>query len=770
MWRMKQWLAWTIAIVLVLTVPSALAEVTYAPGTYTATEAGFGGDVTVTITFDESSIVDVQIVGDAETPGIGGAAVEQLPGVILEAQSAEVDGLTGATFSSTAILKATQACIDQAKGEEQTEQEITLIPGTYTASAIGYFKLNPVTVDVTVDESRITDVVIEDGSDETFGMLANVRQNLLPRMVEYNSVTIDAVTGATATSNAVKSAATQALNQALTEAGFEGVDATDVFNGQVPQKDEHIDVETDVLIIGLGGSGLAALASSTENADGLKVVAVEKAGIYGGTSQMTCDVFAMNPTKFKTERNGGNDYQDPAQMREAWLEYTTGSNGEQKAKVEMIDLLFNESGNTVDWLMDYCGFYFNDPVGGFTATDNYITKFQLKNKYSRETRTESSGYYKAMVEKAESLGADVYFETEAYELLTDDAGAVVGANARNVVDGTEYTITAKAVIDATGGFAGNQEMMHKYIDSEYFCFEEPFGVVGSLQNDGKIMQSAIDLGAAVYNMNMPPEWHNASTPRQLSSHEVIAAEEGDTHNMFLPQAYSLNDLPTILGSSSNVLQVNKLGERFDNESVMFRRAESGSLFYGIRSEDSIKAIQENGLTSQKFSGFVNIGGWYLNQPIPEAFDIVQEAIDLGICFKGDTLDELAEKIGVPADALKATVARYNELCEKGEDEDFGKDASFLEPISEEGPFYAFAIQEYIYNTLGGLNVNEKLQVLNIEGEVIPGLYAVGNESIGVLFSNEKVYPTYGGMDMSWCYTTGRLAGINSVEAIKAAAE
>ena len=745
------------------------AAAAYTPGTYTDTEAGFGGDITVEMTFDESSITDVQITGDSETSGVGSVAVEKLPGAILEAQSADVDVITGASTSSGAILKAAQACIDQALGEAaddtQGGEEITLTPGTYTGSAVGYFKLNPVVVNVTVDEHKITDVTIEDGNDETYGMMKSINANLLPRMIEYNSVTIDAITGATVTSNAVKTAAAAALNEALAEAGSDA-DAKDIFNGAVPQKDETIELDTDILVIGLGGSGLASLASAAQNADGLGIIALEKAGIYGGTSQMTCDVFAMNPTNFKNERNNGEDYQDPQPMYDAWLEYTTGSDGEQKAKTEMIDLLFAGSGNTVDWLTEYCGFNFCDPVGGFTATDNYITKYQYSNKYSIASREEASGYFKGMVEKAESLGAQIYYETEATELIADENGAVVGAKAVNLVDGTQYIIHAKAVIDATGGFAGNQDMMSKYIDSEFFCFDEPFGVVGSTQNKGTIMQSAIDLGAATYNMNMPPEWHNASSPKQLSNYEVIPAEEGDTHNMFLPQAYSLNDLPTILGSSANVLQVNKLGERFDHEDVMFRRAQSGSLFYGIQSEASLKAIQENGLTSQKYSGFVNIGGWYLNQPIPELFDIVDDAIDLGICYKADTLEELAEMTGMPADALTATVARYNELCEKGEDEDFGKDPSFLEPISEEGPFYAFAIQEYIYNTLGGLDINENLEVLNTEGEVIPGLYSVGNESTGVLFSNEKVYPTYGGMDMSWCYTSGRLAGIHAVEMVR----
>ena len=107
-------LAW--ALVLCMLATCALAESAYEPGTYEATEAGFGGDVSVTMTFDGNGITDVQIVGDAETEGVGSKAIEALPAAILEAQSADVEGVSGASFTSKAILVAAQDCIDQAKG------------------------------------------------------------------------------------------------------------------------------------------------------------------------------------------------------------------------------------------------------------------------------------------------------------------------------------------------------------------------------------------------------------------------------------------------------------------------------------------------------------------------------------------------------------------------------------------------------------------------------------------------------------------------------
>jgi hypothetical protein len=137
-------------------------------------------------------------------------------------------------------------------------------------------------------------------------------------------------------------------------------------------------------------------------------------------------------------------------------------------------------------------------------------------------------------------------------------------------------------------------------------------------------------------------------------------------------------------------------------------------------------------------------------------EALEDNIKKGFAFKANTLDELAAKMKVPADALKKTVARYNELVKKGVDEDFGKRKELLFPI-EKPPLYAGLMKSALLATTSGLRVNTNLEVLDEHDEPLGGLYAVGNVQ-GDMFAVD--YPTvFPGLSHSRCVTFGRLVGL-----------
>jgi fumarate reductase flavoprotein subunit len=188
---------------------------------------------------------------------------------------------------------------------------------------------------------------------------------------------------------------------------------------------------------------------------------------------------------------------------------------------------------------------------------------------------------------------------------------------------------------------------------------------------------------------------------------------------------------------------------------------AGPNFYSIWSAAQIDAIRDRGFKH-------NLDGasaWRLGQgtaipqdtPLPEAYDVLATAIGMGYVFKADTIEGLASFIGCNPSQLTATVSTYNGYCRSGSDREFGKDSQFLEPVGN-GPYYAVKMASYSYGTIGGLDINARMQALDTSGRVIPGLFAIGNDSAGVLFTEKKPYVTFGGIDNGWALTSGYVGG------------
>ena len=118
---------------------------------------------------------------------------------------------------------------------------------------------------------------------------------------------------------------------------------------------------------------------------------------------------------------------------------------------------------------------------------------------------------------------------------------------------------------------------------------------------------------------------------------------------------------------------------------------------------------------------------------------------------------LAVMIGLDPATLAETVSSYNSYCETGVDAEFGKDAALLTKVGE-GPYYALAMASYSYNTCAGLDINENMQVLDTNGQVMEGLFCVGSDSAGVLFSEKKPYVTFGGANNGWALTSAYVGG------------
>ncbi len=259
-------------------------------------------------------------------------------------------------------------------------------------------------------------------------------------------------------------------------------------------------------------------------------------------------------------------------------------------------------------------------------------------------------------------------------------------------DGSTVTVHAKGVIIATGGYAANHELGAAYYAN--YTTSVPAGNVG----DGLMM--AKEVGADVYDAKGVQE-----VAVSFTCGVGINEESG--------------------------LIVNNNGERVVNE-------------YTYQSHVAT-ALRESG----------SEGGWYIaTSSDPNA--TVQYGLTLDSTLSADTVSELAEKMGVDADTLEATITRYNELCDKGVDEDFSKPSEYMYKL--EGTLYAIQMNPVLTVTFGGINTDTGSHVLDTDGNVISGLYAAGETAFVGIFGSE--YPSCG-VAIGSSVHYGRLAGQNA---------
>ena len=748
-----------------------LVNVPLKSGVFTASAQGFGGEVTVTVTVKDGVLADVRAEGNHETPGIGSRAIEELPGRMLEKKSVKVDGIAGCTYSSTAVLEAARKAWREATGGAASAAEVKMAPGTYTGSGTGYAVIGELQVEVTVDESRILSVKTVDSGRETITMYNCAFDTIVPRIIEHQSLSVDAITGATGSSNGIKAAIADALGQALKAGGSEA-SAIDHFYVEIPKSTKSEELSVDVLVVGMGSAGCAAAMSAVEaqQAAGVpvSVLAIDKAGKYGGTSELTGSPMGVNPKKYAEEYNKGEDYVDAEAFRQDWYAYADGD-----AKKDLIDLFIDASGETIDWLVYDHGFWFCEPrkeketefrvCMDFVFDGKQVKDYEYPRTFGNRVEGVSS-YFKSMIDDYEKNGGKYMLETEGYELIYDEAtNTVTGVLARGA-DGTEYKINAKSVILATGGFAGNTEMMEKYVT-------QPTGkgaawrIFGYTRNDGKMIASAIGIGAGTYNIDMVPVSHYNSIATVMRDYPVHEIEGKFDSRWNYPATWSLNDVPMTFAINPEGLWIDLNGKRVVNEAAFHVAWKLGADYWAIWSEDQIRDVEKNGFAAPESTRAFGQGGVPKDMPIPEMNEILRKCEDMGILYTAATAEELAEKIGVPAEAMKATVERYNQQCRKGSDEDFGKKPEALQELTGE-KLYAFKCINYTYGTDGGLDVDTDLNVLRTDGKTkINGLYATGYDCSGVLYNSNRSYVDYGGAALGWGFTSGRLAGANAVEYI-----
>jgi fumarate reductase flavoprotein subunit len=300
----------------------------------------------------------------------------------------------------------------------------------FTGEAEG--KNGTIKVEVTIEDSKIQniDVVKNEESDFTKDVFTQVIDNV----IEANSADIEAMSGATMTSEAILAAVADAVSKSGIELSSKG----DSSKGENTVEDAN----TDVVIIGGGGAGLTAAIEATEN--GSKVILVEKNSVVGGNTNFATGGMNAAGTKYQ-EKEGIED--------SAQLHYEdTIKGGKNINNPELVKVLTENAADTVDWLAERGADLSSvGRAGGASA-----------NRMHRPTGGAAVGAHLVEVlnKKAKEVGVDIRLQTKAVELISED-GKVTGIKVEDA-KGNEYAIKAKAVVIATGGFGANPELIVKF--------------------------------------------------------------------------------------------------------------------------------------------------------------------------------------------------------------------------------------------------------------------------------------------------------------------
>lgn len=466
-------------------------------------------------------------------------------------------------------------------------------------------------------------------------------------------------------------------------------------------------VDVEVLVVGAGVTGLFCAAGIGEA--GGKTLVVEKKSAPG---MFRTDIGGIDS---RLQKELGVSV-DKAAIVNDIQRYVSG-----QADGRLLKVWADESGEAVDWMLDM---FDEAGIEYYLETDPGSEDMIYKEWTVTHGFNDAATAMDALVGKVEGSGGDIRFNTRMLKLERVEDGRVTGAICQNLEDETYLRINAeKGVVIATGGFATNNDMLAALCPDFYGqCVKKEM----TLSQDGDGIKAALWVGA-----DMDPDGFCMVFERGCVPFGPEFDHPSDDASIWWP-------------GSQPFLRTTAKGERFSNESTPYDFS-----LHAIRQQHDNTWVQIFDSTWQdQIAQFKTVGcsrivdpgtmpGWQPTMPMEAILGMFEGYVEGGLIQQADTIAQLAELIGADPETLEKTVDRYNELCEKGVDEDFYKESSRMLPLTQP-PYYAARMGGMLLCTQQGLTVDPDMRVLDTKGEVIDGLYATGNDCGGTF---ARTYPS-----------------------------
>jgi fumarate reductase flavoprotein subunit len=464
-------------------------------------------------------------------------------------------------------------------------------------------------------------------------------------------------------------------------------------------------VTTDLLIIGAGGSGLAAAVAAAGR--GTKVRIIDKRRTAGGTMNMLAGLVAgSSPTQ---KRAGINITADDLFLTHMQYSHWT-------LNPYIVRTWLNRTGETIRWLEDKG------------------VRFQMFSMFTDEPPTSwhwglrvGADIVKVLLEECHDLGVVFNFETKALHLLRDESGKVSSVSAYSNEKDIEFR--ARAVIIATGGYGGNHDMMTKYCPG----YSNPLPAAGiETAHTGDGIQMAFEAGA-----------DNEGLGNLLLCGPCFVGGFGVFH----------------LAIEPTTIWVNKDGRRFIEEGLGCSPFEAPNAMLRQPEQVCFSIFDEATLLQVIEHGYIRPDAHTVS-PVEKLADAMKNNLNKGTLITSRSIAGLAEKIGTDREALQATLERYNKFCDAGHDADFAKNPEYLKALRHP-PFYAAKCYPSHLGSIGGIKINEHMEVLDKNQMPIQGLWAVGSDTGGWSSSTYNRY--LAGAGASYAINSGLIGGENAAD-------
>jgi len=497
-----------------------------------------------------------------------------------------------------------------------------------------------------------------------------------------------------------------------------GVSAQEAGAAQAKIKWDHT---ADVVIVGAGASGLPAAIMARDQ--GASVIVVEENHDIGGHAILSGGNVPLGGGTSLQKKYGIQDSAD-----QVYLDHTNHKNPQMRwCDRDLVRMWADENVATFEFLIEN-GVQFND-VRPAIFNDGTVPRLFVTKVYSSDLNetingSNGSGLTRALEKSAKAKGAHFLLRHKMTKIIRENptSGRVLGVTAK--ADNKDVNIqTKKGLILCTGGHTSNVEFRRMFdprLTEEYQVAGEPWS---RQTGDGELM--AMSIGASLWNTANQQN----DGGRAVMKTRHIGCRYGYVNLKWNPKSPMFSQAGAsglTVKTFQDMIIVNQVGQRFWNEmdeSYAFRHA----------------ALGTNGNLGK--DGKPNGGGpiWAIfdaDAVMREGWDPKPPNVDLnGFFFSADTLSELAAKIKnpyqrtpMPGQALEQTVAKYNSYVDMGKDMEFSKPAPMYK--IQKPPFYAAWSTPILHDTLTGLKINTKCQVIDIHGQVIPGLYAAGETAGG----------------------------------------